>query len=331
MKKIFFALAALVFAFTGCSQEEDAIQVSEKKAIKVVVNMDKPGFGEDTRAPRQGWEYGDEVVVMLDDDLEHLISLMYNETSWHVMVMFFDDATGQWAPKFSKPGKVDEAATAEYLASLPSSGDLKAIYCSSGIYGAKPYPDDAETVEDLEAIEIISYARNNVDNNDNPYPLGECVMTCEEGGIYSKIDGELTLTITMKPQVAQFTIKNLSDDEEGKTSEGLEVGVAGGNLITYAGGTINKTEGIILDPLVHLDGYNACWVHPNTDGISIYASVDAETNEFADYETYTFYVGDDYYRDFNCNEYKSRIYNGAAIIMDGPYTDGAESKWGEPE
>ena len=49
MKKIFFALAALVLAFTGCSQEEDAIQVSEKKAVKVVVNMDKPGFGEDTR------------------------------------------------------------------------------------------------------------------------------------------------------------------------------------------------------------------------------------------------------------------------------------------
>ena len=33
MKKMFFALAALVLAFTGCSQEEDAIQVSEKKAI----------------------------------------------------------------------------------------------------------------------------------------------------------------------------------------------------------------------------------------------------------------------------------------------------------
>ena len=65
MKKIFFALAALVLAFTGCSQEEEAIQVSEKKAFKVVVNMDKPGFGEDTRAARQGWEEGDEVYVML--------------------------------------------------------------------------------------------------------------------------------------------------------------------------------------------------------------------------------------------------------------------------
>ena len=85
MKKIFFALAALVLAFTGCSQEEDAIQVSEKKAVKVVVNMDKPGFGEDTRAPRQGWEDGDQVIVALNYDSDiytsGYIKLIYNVTA----------------------------------------------------------------------------------------------------------------------------------------------------------------------------------------------------------------------------------------------------------
>jgi hypothetical protein len=322
MKKIFFALAALVFAFTGCSQEEDAIQVSEKKAIKVVVNMDKPGFGEDTRAPRQGWEYGDEVVVMLDDDLEHLISLMYNEIGWQAMVVYLDVDT-------FRPMTEDDQN--DYLADL-TNGDLKAIYCSSGIYGAKPYPDDAATVEDIEAIEIISNARNNGDYNEDldfvPNPLGECVMTCEDG-TYSKKEGELTLNIEMEPRVAQFTIKDLSDDEEGKTSEGLEVGVAGGNLFAYAGGYIVPEEGIILRQVYLAGGYNACWVHPNADGISIYASTYG-SNNFANDETYTFFVGD-YYRDFNCNAYKDRIYNGAAIKMDGPYTDGAESKWGEPE
>ena len=332
MKKIFFALAALVLAFTGCSQEEDAIQVSEKKAVKVVVNMDKPGFGEDTRAPRTGWETGDEVEIMLDGDLGHLISLTYDGTGWEVMVRYYD--FGEYRRM------MDESDVNEYLASLHNSGDLKAIYCSSGIIRAMPYPV-GEAFENLEGIDIISRARD-YGYYEDPLnyistPYGECIMTCENGEyeVEETADGYvLKLTITMIPQVAQFTIRNLSDDgddEEGKTSEGLEVGVAGGNLITYAGGTINKTEGIILDPLVHLDGYNACWVHPNTDGISIYASVDAETNEFADYETYTFSVGDDYYRDFNCNEYKSSIYNGAAIIMDGPYTDGAASKWGEPE
>ena len=333
MKKIFFALAALVLAFTGCSQEEDAIQVSEKKAIKVVVNMDKPGFGEDTRAARTGWEAGDEVVTVLDGDFEHLIALKYDGTSWKEMVLSFNVAYGEW----ENPGLT---AADSYLASLPSSGTLKAIYCSSGISYFAIFPEEVEveTVDDLGGIDIYSCARNTgyYDEGYNfvPTPYGECIMTCEDG-TYSASSGVLTLNITMIPQVAQFTIKDLSDDEEGKTSEGLEVGVAGGNLITYAGGTFT-TEGIMLDPLVHLNGYNACWVHPNTDGInpvgiSIYASVDAETNEFGADDTYTFFVGDDYYREFKCNDYKDRIYNGAAIIMDGPTTDGAASKWGAPD
>ena len=322
MKKIFFALAALVLAFIGCSQEEDAIQVSEKKAVKVVVNMDKPGFGDDTRAARTGWVEGDEVVIMLDDDLEHLILLRYNGTSWEEMVTYLD------IDIFRPMG----SAQNDYLADL-TNGTLKAIYCSSGIYGAKPFPEEYVDVEDLEGIDIISYARNNEDYDEDlgdysPNPLGECIMTCENG-TYSASSGVLTLNITMVPRVAQFTIKNLSDDEEGKTSEGLEVGVAGGNLFAYAGAFIMPGEGIILGQVYLAGRYNACWVHPNADGISIYASTYG-SNNFANDETYIFSVGD-YVREFNCNEYKSRIYNGAAIIMDGPYTDGAASKWGEPE
>lgn len=317
MKKMFFALAVLVLAFTGCSQEEDAIQVSEKKAIKVVVNMDKPGFGEDTRAARTGWVAGDQVVVMLGNDLEHLISLTYDGTGWEEEVWFFhyDGEEYLWT-------NTGAAATDSYLASL-NSGSLNAIYCSTGISYPLQIPDYAETVEDLEGIDIYSYAREK--------GMGECIMTCEDGE-YSVSGGVLTLTITMVPQVAQFTIRDLSDgegDDKGKTSEGLEVGVAGGNLITYAGATIDKTEGIILEPLVGLNHYNACWVHPNADGISIYASVDAEANEFGAEETYTFYVGDDYIRHFNCNAYKDDIYNRAAIKMDGPYTDGAAEKWSQ--
>ena len=327
MKKIFFALAALVLAFTGCSQEEDAIQVSEKKAVKVVVNMDKPGFGEDTRAARQGWEYGDEVVVMLDNDLEHLISLMYNEIGWQVMVVYLDVDT-------FRPMTEDDQN--DYLADL-TNGTLKAIYCSSGIYGAKPFPEEYVDVEDLEGIDIISYARNNVDydedlGEDISNPLGECIMTCENGEyeVEETADGYvLKLDITMIPKVAQFTIKDLSDNEEGKTSEGLEVGVAGGNLVAYAGGII-MPDGIMLRQVYTAGFYNACWVHPNADGISIYASPYAGLSEFEDYETYIFSVGD-YIRDFNCNDYKDRIYNGAAIIMDGP-TDATidAGKWYPP-
>ena len=79
MKKMFFALAALVLAFTGCSQEDEAIQTNEQKAVKVVVNMDKPGFGTNARAARTGWETGDEVVVTLAGQLTAYVKLTYQE------------------------------------------------------------------------------------------------------------------------------------------------------------------------------------------------------------------------------------------------------------
>lgn len=325
MKKIFFALAALVLAFTGCSQEEDAIQVSEKKAVKVVVNMDKPGFGEDTRAARTGWEEGDEVIcTMGGPGIGIRLTYDADSDSWTTKILQVSDSDTDYV-------EVDfDEVMASFLENPEDAeGYIHAAYFSSGIYS-------------LAFVEPPTIAMSITTNASSASPkMGECVMTCDNGTyeVEETADGYvLKLTITMVPQVAQFTIKNLldgEDDEEGKTSEGLEVGVAGGNLITYAGGTITPA-GIMLEPLVHLNGYNACWVHPNTDGInpvgiSIYASVDAETNEFGADDTYTFFVGDDYYREFNCNTYKDDIYNGAAIIMDGPYTDGAASKWGEPE
>ena len=330
MKKMFFALAALVLAFTGCSQEEDAIQVSEKKAVKVVVNMDKPGFGEDTRAARKGWEEGDEVCVVLNNDFDKVFYLTYSKSTseWKSELFFYIEDGNYYGyideDEDYNPGPDQIAAQEEYLSSL-SSGSLKAIYCSSGINYPAPIPEDAAAVEDLTGIDIYSFAHG--------YVLGECIMTCGgEDGTYSVKDGELTLNITMKPQVAQFTIKNLSAGtgaNTGKLADGGEVGVAGGNLVAYAGGTIT-TEGIMLKQVSTAGGYNACRVHPNADGISIYASAYG-SNNFANDETYTFYVGDDYYRDFNCNTYKDDIYNGAAIIMDGPYTDGAASKWSAQE
>ena len=136
MKKIFFALAALVLAFTGCSQEEDAIQVSEKKAVKVVVNMDKPGFGEDTRAARTGWEDGDNVAVALNDDIDKIFFLTYSKSTseWTSELFFYIEDDGCYRyideDEDSNPGPEQIAAERDYLGSL-SSGGLKAIYCSS--------------------------------------------------------------------------------------------------------------------------------------------------------------------------------------------------------
>jgi len=326
MKKMFFALAALVLAFTGCSQEDEVIQTNEQKAVKVVVNMDKPGFGEDTRAPRQDWEAGDQVVVVLDDDFEHLIELTYDGTVWEEEVQFLNVADEVWE-------EVDEDEANEYLDDL-TNGSLKAIYCSSGIKLFAPFP----TVDDLTGIDIYSNARGNWDY-DEPNPLGECIMTCE-GGTYSK-DGELTLNITMVPQVAQFTIRGLTAGtgaNTGKLSDGGEVGVGG--LIAYSGGTITSS-GIVLNKVAAAPYNNPCWVHPNTDGInpvgiSIYAAVDSsyEPDVYSDFINFSVDDENGYYvREFGpYATYKEKVTNGAAIIMDGPTGAAiAADKWYEPQ
>ena len=310
MKKIFFALAALVLAFTGCSQEEDAIQVSEKKAVKVVVNMDKPGFGEDTRAARTGWEDGDQVIVALNYDSDiytsGYIKLIYNVT----------DGKGAWTTEFWEYG--GKTSSSDFIDNLYdkffTDGSVKAAYFSSGV----------------KSVGIPSL---NITTNASDASLGECVMTCEDGE-YSVSGDVLTLDITMIPQVAQFTIKDLSAGEDDYTVE------YAGTMTAYAGGTITPA-GVELNPVGEpFDPYGA-WVHDNEDGISIYASPWQEVPDGFDemdklelvgglgYFLFIFYDADDYdyYREFPG---KNTLKNGDAVIMDGPYTDGAEDKWVEP-
>ncbi len=322
MKKIFFALAALVLAFTGCSQEEDAIQVSEKKAVKVVVNMDKPDFGEDTRAPRTGWEDGDEVGIILNNDFEHVLYLTYSGTAWESESFFLTEVgPGMKVYTYDEdddgnPTPVHEAQKADYFSNIIASGNLKAIYCSSGLSYFDPIFEDDELV----GTQYLSIASED--------GIGECIMTCEDG-TYSVSEGVLTLNITMKPQVAQFTIKDLN------VVDGYYVEYAG-TMTAYAGGTITPA-GVELNPLGEPGIEYGAWVHDNEDGISIYASPWQEVPEGFDMEMldrvgglgyFCFILYDDadneYYREF---KRKSTLKNGGAVIFDGPFTEGAESKW----
>ena len=313
MKKILFALAALVLAFTGCSQEEDAIQVSEKKAVKVVVNMDKPGFGEDTRAPRTGWEDGDQVIVALSDDSEiytsGYIKLIYNVI----------DDIGAWTTEFwDATGKTTPSAFINNLIDkFVAEGDVKAAYFSSGV----------------KSVGIPSL---NITTNASLASLGECVMTCEDGE-YSFADDVLTLNITMKPQVAQFTIRDLN------VEDGWNINMGGASPINmYAGGAITP-EGVDLNLI---DGANNAYCHKNDDGISFYAAPwqsnedipsalwdmlpeFLKTDDFYCTQTsYEFTVEDGGANWFERTIGYKEVNIGDAVIMDGPYTDGAASKWG---
>ncbi|MBQ1226829.1 MAG: hypothetical protein IIX79_01955 [Alistipes sp.] len=82
MKKFICAISAFAVIFAvGCSKDD-----AEKAAPEydIVVNMDKPSFGDDTRAARTSWENGDVVHVVFNGDTadSKYLALTYNEGSW---------------------------------------------------------------------------------------------------------------------------------------------------------------------------------------------------------------------------------------------------------
>lgn len=327
MKKIFFTLAALVLAFTGCSQEEDAIQVSEKKAVKVVVNMDKPGFGEDTRAARQGWVEGDEVIcTMGGPSTGILLTYDADSDSWTTEMLSYSGLSANYY-------KADFNETMASFLENPedAEGRIMAAYFSSGIHSlAFEEPNPPTTFTPAMVITTKACSES----------MGECVMTCENGTYkVEETAGEyvLTLDITMKPQVAQFTIRDLNV-EDGWTIKMGDMSP----INMYAGGAITP-EGVDLE-LIEWPIYNA-YNHKNDDGISFYAAPwqsnedipsalwemlpeSLKTDNFYCTQTsYAFTVYDDGDNWFERTIGYKEVKIGGAVIMDGPFTEGAESKW----
>ena len=314
---MFFALAALVLAFTGCSQEDEAIQTNEQKAVKVVVNMDKPGFGTDARAPRQGWEDGDQVIGTIGSPGIGIL-LTYN--------------SGSWTTKFLKVSgaKYVEASSADLDEMLvDETGDVMAAYFSSKII-----ENDLEFKAPPTAAKPTMVITTNASCGFDKF--GECVMTCENGTceVEKTASGYvLTLNITMIPQVAQYTIRNLN------VTGGWNISIEG-PVNGYAGGIITP-DGIDLTLIEDvLYGY----LHQNGNDISIFAAPWQSNADIPDFirslpgyeitseesykEPYVFTVHDEdtywFVREFDYKE----VAIGGAVIMDGPYTDGAASKWG---
>ena len=81
MKKLFYAICALgVLCAVGCSKED----TTPSPEYQVVVNMEKPSFGDQARAARNAWENGDQVYVFFHGDYgyEKYLKLTYNAGAW---------------------------------------------------------------------------------------------------------------------------------------------------------------------------------------------------------------------------------------------------------
>lgn len=317
MKKLIFTLAALSFAFVGCNTDKEFEQPVENKALKVVVNMDKPSFGDDTRAARTDWEDGDEVIGTIG-------------SPGIGIRLTYDADSDSWTTKILQVSGTNyvEADFDEMLET--GTGNVKAAYFSSGIYSLAFLAPNPPTIT-MPTMAITT--------NASRISMGECVMTCEDGtcNVEETADGYvLTLNILMKPQVAQYTIRDLNVEDGWYIRMGDEspINMYAGGAITPEGVDLNLIEGT----------YNA-YPHQNGNDISIFAAPwqsnedipsalwdmlpePLKTDDFYCTQTsYAFTVEDGGDNWFERTIGPKEVEIGGAVIMDGPYTSGAEDKW----
>ena len=345
MKKLIFVMAALSLAFVGCNTDKEFEQPVENKALKVVVNMDKPSFGDDTRAARTDWEDGDEVVVTIDNNIaDYCLILTYDGTSkkWTTTVMEPNLRTGVFAE-----GSISTIADDILGDATEVSSIARAAYFSSGVaeivYGnlSEAASTRASVTNGLIIVTNASLGCSWKGNNTPSVGsrFGECIMICREGEFTLKETDdsyELTLDITMQPMVAQFTIRDLKVEDDWRILVAAPMTFAAGGYFTERGIYLNAIEDQSL-------GY----CHQNGNDISIYAvpwqsnddipsymlpgGVDFDTLEENFYTTCPYNVNihsTDYSIYFERNfGVKGVLEAGDAVIVDGPYTSGAEDKW----
>ena len=222
MKKFIYAISAFAVIFAvGCSKDE-----VEKPAPEydLVVNMEKPSFGDDTRAARTSWEDGDVVYVVFNEDAKDskYLALTYNAGSW----------TSKW-----------EGTTAEAVAAK-GSGTLKAGYMNVPL----------NNTNYISGVGLMFYA-NAVNYN------GVCVMLCNDG-TYTVSGNTISLDITMKPFCAQVTVKGLDiDDNWVLSSDGL-IDMGGFGLSDSSVSPNAQHQGGELHGFANVDGvsfYGMSW------------------------------------------------------------------------
>ena len=170
MKKFIYAISAFAVIFAvGCSKDE-----VEKPAPEydLVVNMEKPSFGDDTRAVRTSWENGDVVYVVFDGDLydgataAKYLTLTYNNSSW----------TPTWVGTTAAEVAAKETKT------------LRAVYVNTPV-----------TPDFWYNGQILSF---------ESATQGVYTMACNDG-TYTVSDSTITLYIALEHKCSQITVRGI--------------------------------------------------------------------------------------------------------------------------
>lgn len=280
MKKILFVLSALVVFAVGCSKND--IDTPETK-YDLVVNINKPSFGDDTRASRNSWKDGDEVTLFFGKD--------FLQSKW--LVLTYQD--GEWSPE-------NEGWFNEYVNELANKDDksLAAVYCST---------PGALALSEKDGKKYVGRWAS----SDN----GMLIMFCEDGDFeVDSVNGIIEINATLVPNsdkysFVQFTIRNISAETDNWTLEvdGRPVQVCRDFVLK-----INNNDELELNFVVYdmgsLMGYR------NQDGVAFYGlipnSVLGVSNDYA----FTLTNGGDalYTKTFEGKTLNA----GDAVIFNGP-------------
>ena len=280
MKKILFVLSALVVFAVGCSKND--IDTPETK-YDLVVNINKPSFGDDTRASRNSWEDGDEVTLFFGKD--------FLQSKW--LVLTYQD--GEWSPK-------DEGWFNEYVNELANKDDksLAAVYCST--------PGDL-ALANVSGTEFVSRWESS--------EHGMLIMFCKDGDFeVDSVNGIIEINATLVPysdtySFVQFTIRNISAETDKWTLEAYGSPIYKCNDFVLQ---INNEDELELNykayPSSSLLGYK------NEDGVAFYGLI--PNNILGTPNDYTFTLtngGDAWYT----KTFEGKTLNaGDAVIFNGP-------------
>ena len=296
MKKLIYAISALAIVLAvGCS--EDKVQTPERE-YKLVVNIDKASLGDTTRAPRNSWENGDEVMLFFGADC--------TERKW--LIIKYQD--GVWGIKdradFDESGYISELAERD-------DKSLAAVYCST--------PGDLRSYNKNGRMYLGRLESN---------PYGMLIMFCKDG--YFEVDSEngvIEINATLVPNsdkysFVQFTIRNISAETDNWTLEvdGRPVQVCRDFVLQ-----INDNDELELNFVVYdmgsLMGYR------NQDGVAFYGLIpNSDLGTPYDY-TFTLTNGGEAFT----KTFADRTLNaGSAVIFNGPseqcnVNDTTENGW----
>ena len=216
MKKILLVLSAVTMLLVGgCSNENFETPAPE---YKLVVNIEKSPFGDETRAPRSEWDNGDVVYVVFNGDVgddEKYLVLTYNNETW----------SSKWI-----------GTTAEEVAAK-NIKTFSAGYMNIAAADSTPYYWDA-----ISALCV-----------DSSIGEGVCVMLCDNG-TYTVSGNTITMDIDMVPECAQITVRDINIYDNWTLSCDKLMSLGGFSISSLKPSTANRDYNYDLCGFTNIDG-----------------------------------------------------------------------------